>query len=315
LIQFVDTCSELQELADDALAFIIGHEITHLIEHDPERAGELQALAGDDQSDFRIRQAILHRTEYNADRRGMLMAYQAQFSPSAAVTWCSAARNQYGDIPSGSSHPTFGQRMDRLRQFLLRDIAEAHRNFKRGVTLLQQGDAARAANAFEMYLSQLPTDTEARYNLALSYFLQGIAQLPKPSWAPWELATEIAEEPLLPEPGFKGITIPGSADNWFVRARTETELLLRQDRSHAAGWRLLGDIALAYGDMTMTRKHYEQALRLRPNDAATCNNMAVVACLEKRWSEAQGLFRKCSTSDARIQAVVRRNLDKLSTKR
>ena len=311
LIEFLDTSPELKGLADDALAFILGHEITHLVEHDSERAGELQALVGSDLADFQVRQAILHRTEYNADRRGTLIGYQAQFDPFAAVIWCDTSRKYYGDSPSGGSHPSFGQRLTKLRQFLLQDLMEAHRNFNRGVSLLQQGDATRAANAFEMYLAQLPADTEARYNLALAYFLRGIAQFSTPPWSPWELANEIATEPMLTQPRAKSIN--PLANEWLIRAGAEAELLLRQDQLRPATWRLLGDIAFAYRDLTTARKHYSQALKLKADDAATHNNIAVLACLEEQWDEAQRLFRKSSTSDARIQAVVHRNLDRLST--
>jgi len=313
LIEFVDTRSELKDRADDVLAFILGHEITHLVERDWERAGELQALVGGDLADFRVRQAILHRTEYNADRRGMLIGYQAQFDPFAAVIWCNASREQYGDIPGGSSHPSFGQRSTELQEFLLQDLVTAHQSFKRGVSLLQQDDVIHAANAFEIYLAQLPTDTEARYNLALAYFLRGIAQFSTPPWAPWELAYEIAMEPMLAEPRAKSIT--PLANDWLIRARTESELLLRQDQSHPAAWRLLGDIALAYRDTKAARKHYSQAMQLRANDAATHNNMGVLECLEKRWEEARRLFQKSSTSDERIKAVIRRNLSRLSITR
>ena len=315
LIQFVDTCPELGGLADDALAFILGHEITHLVEHDTERAGELQALTGDDLVDFQVRQAILHRTEYNADRRGTLMAYQAQFDPFAACIWYRASRDRYGDIPGVSGHPTFGQRMIQVRQFLLEDLMEAHGNFKQGVALLQRGDAMRAASAFEMYLAQLPTDTEARYNLALAYFLQGIAQLPTPSWAPWQLANEVAVEPLFPEPDVKGIarpnTIDTEANKWLVRARSESEQLLRQNKTHVATWRLIGDIALAYRDLTSAHRNYSEALRIHPGNAAALNNMAVLACLEKRWAAARQLLSECITSDTSIADIARRNLGQL----
>jgi tetratricopeptide (TPR) repeat protein len=105
LIQFVNASAELQKVADDVLAFILGHEITHLIEGDTEHASELQGLIGGNVTDFRVRQAILHRTEYKADRRGTLIAYQAQFDPFAAVLWCRASGNRYGDSPEGSRTP------------------------------------------------------------------------------------------------------------------------------------------------------------------------------------------------------------------
>jgi len=315
LIEFVDTHPELNGLADDTLAFILGHEITHLMDHDTERAGELQALIGGDLADFRVRQAILHRTEYNADRRGTLISYQAQFDPFAAVIWCDASRESYGDIPNGGGHPSFGQRLTELREFLLQDLMEAHRSFKRGVNLLQQGDALRAMNAFEMYLAQLPTDTEARYNLALAYFMQGIDQLSAPPWDPWELAHEIAMKPMLAEPRSRNISgsksVNTEANNWLILARRESELLLRQNQNHGATWRLMGDIELAYGDLPLARRNYREALRIRPDDAVR-NNMAVLECLEKRWAEAKQLLDENTTSGTRIADVMKRNLSQLS---
>lgn len=308
LVRFIDASPELRELADDVLAFILGHEITHLIEHDTEKAGELQALAGRDVTDFQVRRAILHRVEYNADRRGALIAYQAQFDPFAAVMWCRSSQNRYGDSPERSDHPTYGQRETALRKFLLQELTEAHRQFKRGVTLLQEGDASRAAVAFEMYLAYLPVDTEAQYNLALAYFYQGIAMLQAPPWAPWELAKGIAMQPLFIEPHGRDIT---RAERLIQRAKTEVEQILRQNESHAASRRLLGDIALAYRNLSTAREHYQKALHFRPGDTPAQNNLGVLACLEARWGETRQQFQSCARKKTVTQDVARRNLEQL----
>ena len=236
------------------------------------------------------------------------MAYQAEFDPFAAVVWCRASRNRYGNRPEKSHHPTFAKREVALRQFLLHRLVDAHKSFKRGVSHLQRGNLIQATEAFETYLAEVPTDTEAQYNLALAYFLQGVNLLDPLPWAPYELTTEIAITPKMPEPHSRDLR---RARRRVERAKTEAQWIVKHNPSHPSSWRLLGDIALAYGKHDTAREHYQQALYHRPGDPATLNNLGVLACKERQRKKARQHFKACLQSDSETGRVARQNLEQL----
>jgi tetratricopeptide (TPR) repeat protein len=309
LIKFVETAPELRNRADDALAFILGHEIAHLVEHHPEQISELRVMAEGNISDYQTRQAILHRTEFHADRKGAFWAYQAKYDPFVAVAWCRASQRHYKDRPSGSHHPTFDQRRAALTKFLSEDLMEAFSQFKRGVLLLEQRKAKDAAYAFELYLAYLPTDTQAQYNVALAYFLRGIQQLPAPPWVPWEVALGIARQPEFTAPKLRVIT--PEAEHWIKRAQSRAKAVLQPENTHASALRLLGDIELAYGRFDTAVQYYEKALKSRPDDPVIHNNLGVVAGLKQNRQEAKNRFEAGVGFNAEMDAIARGNLQEL----
>jgi tetratricopeptide (TPR) repeat protein len=311
LIEFVDSDSQLHKhrLTDDALGFILGHELTHLIEHDGTRISELQELTDGALTDFRLRTDLLHRAEYNADRKGALMAYQAKYDPFAGVIYFRACHRKYGSPGSDSEHPSFDARRASLEHFLTHSLTQAYDQFKRGVHWLDNPNGEKAASAFQSYLAYLPTDIEAQCNLAIAYFLRGIEALGAVPWGEWRLALGPVRHPQFARPKPRFIT-PG-AEKWMRRAQNTAKGVLRQNPEHAPALRLLADIELAYGRYDAAKKFYRRALAIRPKDTATHNNMGVLACLEERWSDAQKQFESCLGVNVHIDAIARTNLNML----
>jgi tetratricopeptide (TPR) repeat protein len=317
LIQFVDSTPALEKACDDVLGFIIGHEMVHLVEGDMERASALQGAIGGGMTDVQTRQKILHNLEYTADRKGVLYAYQAGYDPFAAVLWCRASENRFGNRREDADHPTYSQRESALRQFLLRDLGDAHDAFHDGVKSLQDGNPSKAATAFQRYLMRIPADIEAQYNLALASFYEGIALLRVSPWEPWHLAKGIALEPTFPRPTEPGSKNIHRAKQLLESATHEVERILRFQPTHAKSHRLRGDIELARQQLSQTpdysavHPYYRSALNHRPADPATMNNLGVVACLEKRWKDAKQEFQRCVRQGGAVAAIARRNLEML----
>lgn len=308
LLQWLSDEAEFQEIADDVLAFIIGHEITHLVEnHANWCIGSLNAILGQLSEEQRNQR---HRQEYTADRRGTLYAYQAGFEPYAGMLWLRASENRFRDSAEGGYHPTYRQRQSALSDFLA-DLVDAHQQFKRGVALMQQEEFLSASYAFESYLSNISADIDAQYNVALAYFYLGIGELGSPPWKPWKLAQGVSSLPQLPvpiQPRSKNI----KASRQFIgRAKREAERIVRQTDGHAASWRLLGDIALAEEEYNVAREHYQRALSARPGDGATHNNLGVLAGLQGNLAEAQRRFDTSVGKGRHIRLLVKVNLTQL----
>jgi tetratricopeptide (TPR) repeat protein len=293
-VNFVDTQLQLQPIADHVLAFALGHEWTHLLQRDFERSQEIQGLisilaTGREVEWVHFQSSLARSTEVYSDRYGLLLAYRARYKPTAAIAWCEAMEASVGDRQMNRDHPTLSERRMLLERYLEGDLQRAYDQFDVGLATFRRRDMGAATTAFEAYLDFLPNDGAALENLSILYFLRGVELLNGTPWAPFRLTHDLQTEPDLPPPQTRG-DIPPEAVAWWERARFGANLLQRLHPDRPGAYQVLGDVALAFGELEQAQTIYAAGLELAPTHTGLLNNLGVCYALKKETLSARRLF-------------------------
>jgi tetratricopeptide (TPR) repeat protein len=295
LVNFVDTQPSLKPLADDVLAFVLGHEWTHLLQRDFQRSQEVQALIdvfieGKSVTWRHFRSRLGRASEVYADRYGLLLAYRSRYNPYASIAWCEAMIQEVGDVETNSEHPNLQERRLLLQNYLEGDIQRAYHQFDQGIQAFQSADLERATRAFEAYLSFFPNDGAALLNLSVLYFQRGCSKLSGSPWAPWRLVHDLHTDPELPPPLFREFRLPPPALRWWERARTTAEFLRRLQPNRSGVYQVLGDVELARREFQSAELMYNAGLKLEPEHLGLQNNLGVLYAISGDLSRARPLW-------------------------
>ena len=251
-------CYQEPEKGDDRLAFVLGHELSHLMQDHFWHIKFFQVLEAakgqETQSatppDFPVED--LWHQEFQADTNGILYATMAGFSPQAIISnkrgvnffqaWASARDpSRLGRHPNASTHPSAQQRADVLRVSLQR-VTHHTASFQAGLWWLYAGDYAQAVSAFEHFLVFF-TAREVYHNLALSHHLLAlqVCQLWKPNTPvlPFQLALAIepvtrANQIYVNTQSQRGSASHAAPEALFRRHIDEAITFYRQALSHDA---------------------------------------------------------------------------------
>jgi tetratricopeptide (TPR) repeat protein len=308
LVDFVDSDPRLKGIADDVLAFVLGHEWTHILQRDYHRSeAAREAIAGLMQDRpivwELLRAGIGRAVEMNADRHGLLFAYRAGYAPHAAELWCEATIAQAGDWNSSGNHPSLRERQQQMAEFLEGTLQQAYRFFEVGVTTFAayqqaslEGDRIEAirhlqpaTDAFSAYQRWFPNDSAVLENLSVLYFLRGVSCLDRPPWGKWRLSHDIQTEPEL-QPPSKFVTVTPEARRWWERAQRQAKLLLRTNPASSTAYQVLGDVALGFGQAQQAMELYQKGLEIRPAARGLLNNLAVLHARHGDLKRAQELW-------------------------
>ena len=203
-------CYQDAKLGDDRLAFVLGHELAHLVQDHFWHIKFFQALAS---TQGRAAPSItppnlpvedLWHQEFQADTHGILYATMAGFSPQAIIahnrqenffqSWVRALNpERIGRQLDSSTHPTAQQRAEVL-QASLQSVVYQAAAFQAGLWWIYAGDYAQAVQAFEAFLEFFPA-REVYHNLALSHHLLALQAYqvwkPEPPILPFQLTLAI----------------------------------------------------------------------------------------------------------------------------
>jgi len=170
----LEICREVPELQKDRLAFVLAHELAHLLTSDFRHLRLFAALHAGTPG---ILPAEAWQLEYDADARAILTLSLSGFRPHAIVDadrnvnffreWVQALDPQAGHGRPLPSHPT---PEDRAREVLkrLRQVSNHVDVFQLGVQSYQAGASRRALEAFTQFNGVYPS-REAAYNVAVSH--------------------------------------------------------------------------------------------------------------------------------------------------
>ena len=305
MIAFVDTHPDLKPIADDVLAFVLGHEWTHTLQNDYYRSQKAQelifALREGQPVAWELLKAGLGRAaEEHADRQGMLFAYRAKYKPYAGIAWCEASIAHAGDWRSDGTHPSLGERQQKMESFLEGQMLQAYQAFETGGVAFNAFQKAswesdwqtsmdwlnRATLAFEAYYHLFPNDGAALENLSVLYFLHGAAwyrrprhdgEAVDPPWGKWRLAHDIQVDPELPPPLSKpSMVIPVEVRRWWEMAERYAILLLRVNPDSPGAYQIIGDVALGFGQTQKAVDMYQKGLEISPAHRGLLNNLGVL---------------------------------------
>jgi tetratricopeptide (TPR) repeat protein len=289
-------CYQEPRLGDDRLAFVLGHELAHLIQDhfwhikyfQAWEATQAQGAPSAKPPDLPVEE--LWHQEFQADTNGILYATMAGFSPLAIIahhrqenffqTWVDAWNpERIGRRPDASTHPTAQQRADVLQASLQRVVQQAAA-FQAGLWWIYAGDYAQAVRAFEDFLEFFPA-REVYHNLALSHHLLALQayQFWKPESPPLPFQFALTVEPVT------------RASRIYVAAQSQ-----RGAASHADA-------------ETLFRRHldeaialYRQAMDQDATDTLGALNLAHALIVRGLQSQTQGL----SADVVEAQAVLLR---------
>jgi len=185
----LDICSRDTKAADDRLAFVLGHELAHLLKDDfwhmkffnalktaeagnradAKTLAELRAIAG-------ATDQVLAK-ELQADEHGIIYAAMAGFDSRAVVDddkvnffveWLQAVDPAYSvNVPKDPDHPTPEQRAGTVKA-RLRQVLKNLEMFELGLAFYRTGQYDRAISAFRRFLATFPS-REVAHNLAASH--------------------------------------------------------------------------------------------------------------------------------------------------
>ena len=224
------------------LAFILSHELAHLIHRDHERLGVsllFQPLPGRREADS-VREA-----EFAADRRGMLILTAAGYDPKAVfrhegenflLEYERKVRKRIRIVgePQPGRHPVVSSRSVELRRRLAEFAATVGR-FRQGVDRYRQGGFEEAAESFRRFLAAFPgrevhnNIAAAGLNLAVSQTgaCSGIEYRLRPSFV---LELETLASGLIYERSRERVCRKGEKYRRALQlAKQHLELALRQD--------------------------------------------------------------------------------------
>lgn len=276
-------CYQKAESGDDRLAFVLGHELAHLMQDHFWHIKFFQALEATQGQGARATkrpdlpaEALWHQ-EFQADTNGILYASMAGFSPQAVVSrdrqinffeaWVNARDpSRIGRRLASSTHPDAQQRADVLRVSLQRVVHQTAA-FQAGLWWIYAGDYAQAVRAFEYFLEFFPA-REVYHNLALSHHLLALQayQLWKPNTPALPFQLDLAVEPVT------------RASQIYVNAQTQRGAAARA--APDALFRRHLDAAIAL---------YRQALTLDAIYTPAALNLAHALIVRGIQTQAQGL--------------------------
>ncbi|WP_455366933.1 tetratricopeptide repeat protein [Kaarinaea lacus] len=190
--QVLDMCYEDKKEGDDRLAFVLAHEIAHLLDDDFWHMNFFSALSLLKEEDA-VEQKVLNEIqgiftqaskieakELRADERGILFSAMAGYNPFAIVNeqageqgsffheWHQLLNvSQYEQLTVSGTHPTSSQRSTAVLA-RLKQVSQQADLFSLGLILYQTGKFELAAKAFSEFLRYFPS-REVYHNLAITH--------------------------------------------------------------------------------------------------------------------------------------------------
>lgn len=285
---------------DDAWGAVLGHEVAHaalrhgmgMIQVASSLSGKALAGVGDLSS---LLNTVSRAHEFEADQFGALYAYRAGFNPAASLTLHEKMREHTGEIARGLTHPTYAERRERVRDYLLDLRAKVH-GFELAVKALDKGDYDAAAARFEVFLGVFPDSTAARSNLGVALHRKALMAL-EPS-SRFRKATDVDPDARARKIELRGAAgaVPGlkpaKIDQRLLRdAVAEYRSALQVDPTCVQAQVNLGAALDDLKDRKGARVVLEKVVRLAPGSKEAWNNLGAVAAQmgdAKRALEALG---------------------------
>ncbi|MBN2496854.1 MAG: tetratricopeptide repeat protein [Deltaproteobacteria bacterium] len=289
--------------SDDALAFVIGHEVVHVDRRHGlgmlDLAGGANKLLQGRSLNVRslnsLMKGISRKHEFEADQIGCLFALRAGYNPAGAYRFHMKMIAAGHEVPEGMDHPTHAERAARIREYLLGLRAKARR-FDMGVRNLRENDNAQAVSHFEVFLGLFPENVQARNNLGVAKFRLAMRKL-VPAHA-YKLSTDIDPKTRLPKihvrEGRKQF-VPEVA-RMYEAAGLFRSVIERDPESVRARINL-GAALLALEENAQAERLFEQALQRKPDSLEAQGNLAVARLVSGRTDEGIAGLEKLLAAD------------------
>lgn len=297
---FLSFVREELDDSDDVMAFILAHEIAHVIFHHAQRAFEsensLLGIIKDEAIEPAIR-SLSQADEYEADRYGVLYAYRAGYNPYASVRFLEKLIAIRGDIAPGGRYPTHSERIERIHEYLT-SVNIVYTSFEKGLKALMADNCKDAIRDFTVFLRLFPNSIGARNNLGVAYHKQGYLASDKANtWKKTDdidLDSYIRYQVLARTRGDEKI----DRNEMLQKAMQQFNLCISQNPSYAPAINNLASVYNDMGKVQQAKELYQKAIKVSPNRPEPHNNLGVLYCKlaesNKNDSEKEALWNKAT---------------------
>lgn len=292
--KLLDHCYSNTKFGDERLAFVLGHEVAHLVEKDFSHYKFFVALNSDqfqipekekliEETKQILRQpGLMKKREFEADKNGMIFAALAGFDTRAFLQERETAkfiRSIEENLHPGNSfkissrsHPSSEQRAANVYQ-ALNSVQENLFLFNAGLIFYQKKDYEIAIDLFTRFL-KIFHGREIYHNLALSHH-----QLAMEHYRNWKKDTK---------------KIPFKFALSIDTVSRAGQIQLRDDTDHRRRYQHNLDLAINY---------YQEALRHDPIYWPAFNNLGCAFIESKDNDSALGMFKKALKIAPNIMSI------------
>lgn len=264
---------------DDALAFVLAHEIAHHVRDHHAILDSLGVLGASVSADRGSANDHVARTyqviELDADRLGVLFATLAGYRPTAAVPTVVQLAERSGP---DRFHPSPKERASVIRSTLL-EVADHLEIFHFGLFLLNANRPLEAARVLEHFATLFPS-REVLSAIGVAYHREALRHVPVPEF----------RHALVVDGVTRGATARGAPPPfraWMERALHYYRLASDADPDYAPVLTNLGAAHLDLGDRDLALSYFNRALRADAGLAAAYNNRALVAIATRDYRKAE----------------------------
>lgn len=313
----LDMCYRDPEQGDHLLAFVLGHEIAHLLKDDFWHMKFFQAMKlskANSSQPIKELETILHNIkstdqvaakELQADEHGIIYAAMAGFDTRAVVTqdannsffvdWMRAlAPTRLGTMRPDPSYPSPTQRaiVVKARLSVVLDKTEV---FNLGLRFYQAGQYAKAILAFRDFLQFFPS-REVYHNLAASHHQLALQykrlEQNDNDAVPFKLSLAVDPITRASHILLRGSNRQGQDPDALYRSHLDKAIAYYQtalslDPSYTLAYNNLGCALLLKGDVYKAIGTFQDALKRRPEAAEILNNLGVAFFLAENPRKAQ----------------------------
>lgn len=313
----LDLCYKEQGTGDDRLAFVMAHEIAHLLDDDFWHINFFNAIdlskrkgLADEFVLDQIRGIVgetdkVRAKELRADEKGILFASMAGFDVSAIVNdnpsdgffaqWESllnpkrASRNTIA-----SDHPTTIQRNTALLS-RLQQVSDQSEMFKLGLLFYQTGEFEKAIEAFNEFQRHYP-GREVHHNLAISYHqlaLKMLGTTNRSKATQFKLSLTID-----PVTRASASAYRGPEENYqrfkklIVVATDYYQTAVKQDPSYLLAYRNLGSAYIINNEPFKAIAILKDGLKLDPDNPGLMNALGVAFYFSENLPKAQHYLKR-----------------------
>ncbi len=279
---------------ENELAFVLAHEISHVVLQHGEKSKEFRRkLNVQSQDDYHLK-AFTREQEYEADKYGVLFTIRAGYSPLGSVNWFNKMTNLGYEYPplyeQYSDHPNFTQRV--VQAFInIGTYYEYAKNFDYGVMYLNMGNWKEAAESFNKFLEKYPNYKEAYNNIGVALLADKVKQknVEMDLW----LTTAVSKVSFFKDNFDKPVRGNYSlATRDFVDAVENFTKALEYDKKFAQPYVNLALVNIFTREFAKAKQNLDLALKYEPNSFEAYLALGWMHIEQGNYSNAISAFQK-----------------------
>lgn len=244
-----DVCAQFGERRDDAIALLIGHEISHhsLKHHWGKAFRTAYSIEGLEKDMKDIDKASAKKFEAQADERGGILCYMAGYSTAGLAPELLRALYSSYEIQPSEKYPSLDERIliAKMQDSLVQNFIKV---FETGNYAMAIGEYDLAIDCYQNVLNNEFTSREIINNIGVAYFLKGIG-LAEVDDIKYVYPVELDLESKLNSRGSKGMG--DDIRKIFEESASYFEKAIGYDKSYATAYL---NLACAYSVLQDFRK-------------------------------------------------------------